>query len=327
MPAKTPRSDDPIPQTLQEAIEFFASPANCHAFMVALRWPDGVVTCPTCGRANPAWLPKVQRFQCATKHARRQFTVKVGTIFEDSPLPLKSWLLACWMVSNCKNGISSYEVARATGVTQKTAWFMLHRIRLAMQSETGGKLGGEVEIDETFIGGRARYMHRDKREKAIKGRGPMGKAAVMGLLQRHPGKGKSRVRLEVVPNTRRHQLHSRVEQHVEDGSKVFTDALKSYDHLGVYYQHQVIDHAEAYVRGEVHTNGMENFWSLLKRAIRGTYVSVEPFHLFRYLDEQAFRFNERDTNDQERFVRTMAQIQGKRVMYRELIAREEEARA
>jgi transposase-like protein len=231
------------------------------------------------------------------------------------------------MVSNCKNGISSYEVARATGVTQKTAWFMLHRIRLAMQSETGGKLGGEVEIDETFIGGRARYMHRDKREKAIKGRGPMGKAAVMGLLQRHPGKGKSRVRLEVVPNTRRHQLHSRVEQHVEDGSKVFTDALKSYDHLGVYYQHQVIDHAEAYVRGEVHTNGMENFWSLLKRAIRGTYVSVEPFHLFRYLDEQAFRFNERDTNDQERFVRTMAQIQGKRVMYRELIAREEEARA
>jgi hypothetical protein len=321
MPAKTPRSDDPIPQTLQEAIEFFARPENCHAFMVALRWPDGVVTCPTCGRANPAWLPKVQRFQCASKHARRQFTVKVGTIFEDSPLPLKHWLLAVWMVSNCKNGISSYEVARATGVTQKTGWFMLHRIRLAMQSETGGQLGGEVEIDETYIGGKARNMHPAKREK-LKGRTWQGKQAVMGLLQRHPGKGKSRVRLETIPSTRRHQLSTRIEKHVEDGSKVYTDALPSYDNLSVYYQHQVINHAESYVRGEVHTNGLENFWSLLKRAIRGTYVSVEPFHLFRYLDEQAFRFNEREGNDQDRFVRTMAQIQGKRVMYRELIARE-----
>jgi transposase-like protein len=215
----------------------------------------------------------------------------VGTIFEDSPIPLKSWLLAMWQIASCKNGISSYELARAIGVTQKSAWFMNHRIRLAMQdTSTGGKLGGTVEVDETFIGGKARNMHIDKRRERTRGRGPVGKAAVMGLLQRHPEKGKSRVRTTVVPNIRKHKLHSQIEKHVEDGSAVYTDALKSYDGLDLYYQHKVIDHAERYVDGQVHTNGLENFWSLLKRTIKGTYVSVEPFHLFRYLDEQAFRF-------------------------------------
>jgi hypothetical protein len=310
-------SSPALPETLQEAFEFFADPANCDRFMVELRWPDGVA-CPTCGRTDVTYLANQRRWKCKGKHPRVQFSAKVGTIFEDSPIPLKSWLVAVWMIANCKNGISSYELARALGVTQKTGWFMLHRIRLAMRAKGGGKLGGDVEIDETFIGGRARFMHADKREKAIKGRGPMGKAAVMGLLQRHPGKGKSRVRLEVIPNTRRHQLQSRVEKHVEDGANVFTDALKSYDHLSVYYQHQVIDHAERYVDGEVHTNGMENFWSLLKRSIRGTYVSVEPFHLFRYLDEQAFRFNEREHKDADRFIATMRRIEGRRVQYTEL---------
>lgn len=309
------------PETLQQAIEFFAHPVNCTAFMVALRWPDGNVTCPTCGRPNPAYLQNVDRFQCGAKHPKRQFSVKVGTIFEDSPIALKSWLLAVWMITNCKNGISSYEIARAIGVTQKTGWFMLHRIRLAMQATGGGLLGGEVEVDETFIGGKARNMHKGKREQ-LRGRTWHGKAAVMGLLERHPEKGKSRVRTALVRTTRRHELSTHIEKHIEDGAKVYTDAHPSYDRLGVYYQHQVIDHAEAYVRGEVHTNGMENFWSLLKRAIRGTYVSVEPFHLFRYLDEQAFRFNERGGNDADRFVQTMQQIQGKRLMFNELIARE-----
>lgn len=313
-------SSPALPETLQEAFEFFADPANCDRFMVELRWPDGVA-CPTCGRTDVTYLANQRRWKCKGKHPRVQFSAKVGTIFEDSPIPLKSWLVAVWMIANCKNGISSYELARALGVTQKTGWFMLHRIRLAMQAKGGGKLGGDVEVDETFIGGRARYMHKDKREKAIKGRGPMGKAAVMGLLQRHPGKGKSRVRLEVIPSTRRHQLHSRVEKHVEDGANVYTDALKSYDHLGIYYQHQVVDHAETYVRDEVHTNGLENFWSLLKRSIRGTYVSVEPFHLFRYLDEQAFRFNEREHYDADRFVSAMRQIEGRRLTFDALTAR------
>lgn len=309
-------SSPAVPETLQQAIEFFAVPQNAHDFMVALRWPDGV-SCPTCGRTDVTFLANQMRWKCKGKHARPQFSVKVGTIFEDSPLPLKSWLVVVWMVANCKNGVSSYEIHRALGVTQKTAWFMLHRVRLAMQAKGGGLLGGEVEIDETYIGGKARNMHPAKREK-LKGRTWHGKVAVMGLLERTSHKGKSKVRTTVIPHTKRNALVPRVLDHVEDGAKVYTDELKSYDNLGAYYQHQVINHAETYVRGEVHTNGMENFWSLLKRSIKGTYVSVEPFHLFRYLDEQAFRFNERETNDAHRFVATLRQIQGRRVQYKEL---------
>jgi len=307
------------PRTLLEAVKHFANLDNCRVYLVARRWPDGV-TCPACGSKGVYYDKSRMGWICKTKHPGRKFSLKTGTIFEDSPIGLDKWLPAVWMIAGAKNGISSYELHRALGITQKTAWFMLHRIRLAMQAKDGGKLGGEIEVDESFIGGKARNMHKGKRDQIFRGRtGAVGKAAVMGLLQRHPGKGKSRVRLEVIPSTRRHQLHSRVEKHVEDGAKVYTDALSSYDHLGLYYQHQVIDHAEAYVRGEVHTNGLENFWSLLKRGIRGTYVSVEPFHLFRYLDEQAFRFNEREGNDADRFSDTIRGIVGRRVTYQSLI--------
>jgi transposase-like protein len=189
-----------------------------------------------------------------------------------------------------------------------------------MQDRSGGKLGGEVEVDESFIGGKARNMHAAKREARIKGRGGWtSKAAVMGLLQRTTESNKSRVRTQVLRTTRRNELARNVDAHVEDGSKVYTDALKSYDQLGFYYQHAVIDHAVAYANGEVHTNGIENFWSLLKRGINGMYVSVEPFHLFRYLDEQAFRFNEREWNDAQRFDRVVRGIVGRRLTYDDLI--------
>ncbi len=313
-----------LPETLQEAVEYFADETRCHEFMIALRWPDGKVTCPVCNRPDPLWLANQRRFKCRAKHPRAQFSVKVGTIFEDSPIALKSWLLAMWQIVNCKNGISSYELGRALGVTQKTAWFMNHRIRLAMQDRTsGGKLGGEVEIDETYIGGKARNMHPAKRKRVIGGkRGQWaGKAVVMGLLQRTTKERKSRVRLSVVPNVKRTQLQSRVEEHVEDGAAVYTDALKSYNNLGLYYKHQVIDHAECYVKDNVHTNGMENFWCHLKRTIGGTYVSVEPFHLFRYLDEQSFRFNERGGDDSDRFTLALSQVVGRRVQYKQLIGR------
>lgn len=314
------------PQTLQQAVEFFADPARCDAFMVALRWPNGV-TCPTCGSTTARYLATQRRWECRIRHPRRQFSAKVGTIFEDSPIALKSWLLAVWMISNCKNGISSYEIARALGVTQKTGWFMLHRIRLAMQAKDGGMLGGEVEVDETYIGGKARNMHKSKRAK-MKGRTWYGKTAVMGLLQRHPQKGKSRVRMSVVRDTRRVELEPVIDANVAKGSEIYTDALQSYRDLrSMGYYHLFIDHAEAYAKGQVHTNGMENFWSLLKRGIRGTYVSVEPFHLFRYLDEQAFRFNEREGDDASRFVATMRQTVGRRIQYKQLIAAEEQARA
>jgi transposase-like protein len=262
-------------------------------------------------------------FTCNTKHPKRQFTVKVGTIFEDSPLGLDKWLPAVWMIAGAKNGISSWELHRALGVTQKTAWFMLHRIRLAMQSKDGGKLGGEVEVDETFIGAKSRNIHKSKRKAmGLTQDNPMvGKMAVMGLLQRTTEKGKSKVRTAIVPNTRRNSLDPHIRQNVEAGSTVHTDSLPSYKNLSsdAEYVHAVIDHAKCYAEGNVHTNGMENFWSLLKRTIHGTYVSVEPFHLFRYLDEQAFRFNEREGNDWNRFERSIDGIVGRRLMYRDLI--------
>lgn len=261
-------------------------------------------------------------WQCRQKHEKRQFTVKVGTIFEDSPLSIDKWLSAVWMIANDKNGVSSYEISRALGVTQKTAWFMLHRIRLAMQDDNGGgRLAGEVEVDETYIGGKARFMHADKRRAKIKGTGGLsGKVAVQGLLERHGPDGHSTVRTNIVPNIRRNELHKNVFVNVEPGTMVYTDALKSYIGLDLdyRYEHRVIDHAEAYVEGNVHTNGLENFWSLLKRALRGTYVSVEPFHLFRYIDEEAVRFNTRQAKDGARFRKVLGSVVGRRLTYAEL---------
>lgn len=258
-------------------------------FLASLRWPDGEQECPKCcSIAEHYYLAKQRRWKC--RDCRKQFSIKLGTIFEDSPLSLSKWLPAVWLIVNAKNGISSHELARALGVTQKTAWFMLHRIRLAMQDGTFEAFDGDVEVDETFIGGRARFMHKDKRERVIKARGPMGKVAVMGLLERHGPVGPSRARTHIVENTKKRHLQGHVRANVRPGATVHTDALRSYEGLNTDYIHNVIDHAEAYVEGNVHTNGMENFWSLLKRAVKGTYVVVEPFHLFRYLDEQTFRF-------------------------------------
>ena len=241
---------------------------------------------------------------------KKQFTVKVGTIFEDSPIPLKKWLCAMWLLANCKNGVSSYEISRGVKVTQTTAWFMLQRLRYAMHNGTINKMTGTVEADETFIGGKARFMHAGKREEKIRGRGPMGKAIVFGLLDRETGK----VYTKHVHTRRKGDLQAEIRQHVAPGAHVYTDALKSYDGLAEY-THKVVDHAETYVDGVVHTNRMENFWSLLKRSIKGTYVSVEPFHLFRYLDEQSFRYNERHLTDGERFAKVLGSISGKRLTY------------
>ena len=306
------------PQTLLEAIMFFSDPDVALEAVAKLRWPNGVV-CPRCGSLGPSFLPSRRLWQC--KGCRKQFSAKVGTIFEDSPIGFDKWLPAIWMIANCKNGISSYELARDLGVTQKSAWFMLHRIRLAMQTGTFEKLSGEVEVDETFIGGKARNMHKDKREVKIKGRGPGGKVVVMGLLER-----RGNVKTKVVPDNRRKTVQPEVRATVQPGSEVFTDALASYTSLDPEYIHQVIDHAESYVKGKVHTNGMENFWSLLKRGIKGTYVSVEPFHLFRYLDEQAFRFNRREDEDSARFQRVLRSSSGRRVTYRRLIGEDKTPR-
>jgi len=304
------------PSTLQEAIIYFANPDNCIAYMVAHRWPDGV-TCPTCGRNDVTYLKVQKKWQCKSGHAKRQFTAKVGTIFEDSPLGLEKWLPAVWIITSAKNGVSSCELARTLGITQKSAWFMLHRIRLALQAGTMIKVGGnggEVEADETFIGGKARNMHLSVKARRITGTGTKDKVAVMGILERG-----GKVKTIVVPNRKKAALQAEVRSHVEAGAALYTDALLSYESLAGDYAHKVVDHAVEYVNGRVHTNGLENFWSLLKRGISGTYVSVEPFHLFRYLDEQSFRYNNRlNMADADRFSLALSQVTGKRLTYAEV---------
>jgi transposase-like protein len=306
------------PKTLQEAIILFSDPDICIRYLAKKRWPDGVIPCPVCGRTDVTFLGKQKKWQCKSRHHHRQFSVKVGSIYEDSPLGLDKWLTATWMITNCKNGISSYEIAKDLGVTQKTAWFMLHRIRKAMQTESfQRKLSGHVEVDETFIGGKARFMHKSKRAKVLK-RGPSGKTIVVGVLERG-----GKVRTEVVENRERKAVQAIVRENVHPGSELYTDEWSAYFGLAPEYAHQIINHADAYVEGEVHTNGLENFWSLLKRSLKGTYVCVEPFHLFRYLDEQMFRFNNRATkkhfiSDSDRFQMVASQLAGKRLTYQEL---------
>lgn len=303
------------PQTLMDAVKLFADPQVCHDFLVSMRWPNGP-TCAHCGSCDIGEIKSRRIFQC--KACRRQFSVKVGTIFEDSALGLDKWFCAIWMVTNCKNGVSSCEIGRELGVSQKSAWHMLHRIRLAMQNESFEKLSGTVEVDETYIGGKARNMHKSKKARTTGGnRGMVGKVAVAGLLER-----KGEVRTQIIEKATRKVLDPLVRANVEVGSEVHTDALASYSKLADEYIHKVIDHAEAYVVGNVHTNGLENFWSLLKRGLRGTYVSVEPFHLFRYLDEQAFRFNARKLSNAERFLAVVSGVSGKRLTYATLTADE-----
>jgi transposase-like protein len=303
------------PKTLQEAIIYFSNPDNCIDYLAIRRWPNGIVTCPTCGSEKVKFNAKRRIWQCSVHHPMRQFSIKIGTVMEDSPIGLDKWMMATWMVTNCKNGVSSYEIARDVKVTQKSAWFMLHRIRLAMQDDFfGSKLGGEVEVDETFIGGKARNMHVSERKRRITGTGTKDKTAVMGILERG-----GKVRASVITSRKKKELQAEVRKHVEAGAALYSDALKSYVGLASDYAHQVVDHATQYVDGRVHTNGLENFWSLLKRGISGTYVSVEPFHLFRYLDEQMFRFNNRkDINDAGRFDLVASQLVGKRLTYAQL---------
>src|SRR5271154_6734139 len=318
------------PKTLLEAIQYFSDAENCRQFMIAVRWADGIVKCPYCGSEKLTYLEKARLYRCYGKHPKQKFSLKIGTVFEDSPIPLEKWLPATWLLANCKNGISSYEIASDIGVTQKSAWFMMHRIRLAMQTGTFAKLGGpgsEIESDETFVGGKAKNMSASRRaqfkvarETSMGDAALVNKTAVWGVLDREQRK----VRATVVPKDNRAALQTAVLNQVAPGSKIYTDEAKVYRSLPKEYTHEFVNHMESYVRGNVHTNGLENFWSLLKRGLNGTYVAVEPFHLHRYLDEQMFRYNNRkDENgrklsDVERFTLAMSQIVGKRLTFAEV---------
>jgi transposase-like protein len=319
------------PKTLQEAIQYFADPNNCIDYLANRRWKDSVAVCPTCGSREVSFMPSRRVWQCKTRHPKCQFSIKVGTIFEDSPIGLDKWLTAMWMMANCRNGVSSWEIHRTLGVTQKSAWFMLQRIRFAMQSGSSKKFGGPgnaVEADECFVGGKAKNMHASRRaqfkaarESSMTGDANLvNKSAVWGVLDREQRK----VRATVVPKVNRESLQVAVLNQVEHGSKIYTDEASVYKSLPNEYTHEFVNHMERYVNGQVHTNGLENFWSLTKRTLSGTYVAVEPFHLHRYLDEQMFRYNNRlDENgnkrtDAERFSLVVSQILGKRLTYAEV---------
>jgi transposase-like protein len=318
------------PDNLQEVIRYFSDADVCVEFLAALRWPDGV-QCPACEGKKHSYLKTRRIWKCS--ECGRQFSVKLGTVFEDSPIPLDKWLSAVWLVVNCKNGVSSWELHRDLKVTQKSAWFMLGRIRLALQDGRGfgkqTKIGGpdnECEVDEAWIGGKAANMHRKRRARYQSADTNWGKVIVMGMLDRTA----RQIRTEIVPNIERETLQSQVLNNIKYGSKVYTDQSTAYSRLSWNYIHDFVNHTEKYVDGRVHTNGLENFWSLFKRNLRGTYVSVEPFHMFRYLDEQVFRFNNRGSkdvkvSDRDRFMRALRQIAGKRLTYAELTGKTGEA--
>lgn len=307
----------PLPTSLKDAIVYFSDQDVAIDFLKEVRWPDGI-ECPTCGSKDVYYISTQRRWKCKNVHPKQQFSVKVGTIFEDSPIGLDKWLPAVWLVTNCKNGISSYELSKDLGVTQRTAWFMLHRVRHAMRVlsfET--KMRGEVEADETFIGGKVRNMHkRSKRRIKANNDGNWGKTVVLGLLERN-----GNVKAMVAPNRKTAHVRQHVLDSVEPGTPLYTDEADVYKHLNGEFVHTFVNHISQYVDGRVHINGMENFWSLLKRTIGGTYVSVDPVHLFRYLDEQCFRFNKRRLSDAERFVIVLAQTIHRRLTYDELTGR------
>ncbi len=303
------------PNTLLEAVRYFSDAKVCFQHMLAVKWPDGKITCPKCGGESIGVITSRSMLQCKSKECRKQFSTKVGTIFEDSPLGLDKWFVAVWCIANAKNGISSCELARALGVTQKTAWFMLHRIRMAMKSKSFRKLSGTVESDETFVGGKARNMHKHIRERKIAGRGTVGKAIIQGLLERG-----GEARMSVIPRTDDQTLMGTVRRNVEKGAILNTDALPAYGQLCFDYIHKFVDHLTQYVKDGVHTNGLENFFSLLKRTLGGTYVSVAPFHLERYTDEQTYRFNNRGGNDRSRFLGVLSSVVGRRLTWKVLTA-------
>jgi transposase-like protein len=319
-----------FPTTLLEATRYFADEQRCIDTVAGLRWPDGKIECPKCrvkeNERKHYWLGTQKRWKCYA--CRKQFSVKVDSIFEDSAISLDKWLIALWMLCNCKNGISSYEIARDLKLTQKSAWFVLQRLRSILPTKTDIMFGfgGPVESDETFIAPNPRKMNHEQRKKYDLRRGMdrrgevfIGKAAIHGMLDREL----RQIRAKSVPNVKRETLQNAILDNVTPFAKVYTDEWQGYQGLDKNFVHKVVNHSQEYVNGQVHTQGIENFWSLLKRTLRGTYVAVEPFHLDRYLAEQVFRFNNRTTKDNpltdgDRFALAVSQIGDKRLTFAEL---------
>lgn len=309
--------EQPTPSTILEAVRAFSHPDVAHDFFVQLRWPNGVA-CPRqgCGSASVAYMAKYKRWYC--NECKKSFTAKLGTIFEDSPIGFDKWLPAIWLLASNRNGISSCELARALNVTQKTAWFILHRVRLAMKNESFRKLAGTVEADESYIGGKTHnkplYIRRQLRD----GNPTADKTMVFGMVERGGD-----VRAMTMPGSKPKlpTILPVLRKNVHEDATFYTDSAQLYTHINEYFlNHSSVNHsALEYVRGSVHTNTIESFWAVLKRTIGGTYIAPRPWHLDRYLDEQIFRFNERKNDDGPRFVKAAKAADGKRLTYAELI--------
>lgn len=313
-----------IPKTLMEAIRYYSDEQVCIDAVASLRWPNGKPICPKCGTAESDrkhyWLATQKRWKCYA--CRKQFSVKVNSVFEDSPLGLDKWMVALWMLCNCKNGVSSHEISRELGIAQQHAWHMLHRLRLALQLPEGEKLGGVVEADECFIGGKISNMHQSKRAQlGGKTRGTKGKAVVIGMVERG-----GRVRAHVTVDRSQGTIRPLVKANVAKDATFVSDEWGGY--VGSHLNHEVVNHAIEYVNGHIHTNSIENFWSLLRRALGGTYVSVEPIHLQAYIHEQVYRFNLRSRKDEkitnaDRFALALSNIGGQSLTWNELTGKED----
>lgn len=300
-------------KSLYDLFEAFPDEEACVNHLEQLRWPGGVI-CPLCGSSRKIYkVTRSHGYKCGD--CEKQFSVRKGTIFEESRLPLRKWFAAAWLLTSNRKGISSTQLAREIGVTQKTAWFMLGRLRevAGVMGDFGGPMDGEIEADETYIGGKEKNKHADKKTK--KGRGTVGKQAVVGLASRD-----GKVKAQTTPDTTSKEIHEFVINNVNFGSTLYTDDFRSY--LGLHgYNHETVRHSVGeYVKGKAHTNNIESFWALLKRGYIGVFHHFSAKHLHRYVAEFETRWNMTGYNEDERLNSILESTSGLRLTYKELIA-------
>lgn len=300
------------PGTLLAAMRYYDA-ETARAYITSIKWPDGPC-CPKCGSVNVAEIPTRARFRCRERGCRTQFSLITGTIMESTHLRLDQWIAAVWMIANCRNGVSSCEIARTIGCKQQSAWHLLHRVRHILAPETEGQFKGEVEADETFVGGLFKFMSESRRKRAENNGRPNGKSVVHAMKERETGM----IRAEVIPAAKLEYVRDAVMENVAEGSTLYTDSARVYDWAAQVYKHETVNHNVEYVRGRCHTNGLENYFNCLRRGLKGTYIKAHHEHLTAYVNEQTYRFNRRKDSDWQRFDRAMRQIVGKRLTYKEL---------